>query len=69
LPRTTTTGKGASGNSLRRNPRADRDAQASGRVAVGLRDTALRLTPGAVMGALSRRLAEWSESVEKRTAG
>lgn len=51
-----------------RSRMAGRVAQASGPVAVGLRDAALRLTPGAAMGALSRRLAEWSEPVEKRSA-
>jgi 2-polyprenyl-6-methoxyphenol hydroxylase-like FAD-dependent oxidoreductase len=51
-----------------RSRMAGRVAQASGPMVIGLRDTALRLTPGAVMGALSRRLAAWSEPVEKRTA-
>lgn len=44
---------------LQRSRTAGRVAQAASPLAVGLRNTALRLTPGKVMGALSERLHEW----------
>jgi 2-polyprenyl-6-methoxyphenol hydroxylase-like FAD-dependent oxidoreductase len=46
---------------LRRSRMAGRVAQASNPVAAGLRDAALRLTPGGVMGVLGRRLQDWPE--------
>ncbi|MFT4231308.1 MAG: FAD-dependent monooxygenase [Leucobacter sp.] len=47
------------GTILRRSREVGRLAQASGPVAVALRNTALRLTPGGLMGALSRRTRSW----------
>jgi 2-polyprenyl-6-methoxyphenol hydroxylase-like FAD-dependent oxidoreductase len=47
---------------VRRSRMAGRVAQASGPVVAGLRDAALRLTPGGVMGLLSRRLQDWPEA-------
>lgn len=48
---------------LQRSRTTGRLAQASNPFAVGLRTIALRLTPGAVMGALSRRTQGWPKPI------
>lgn len=49
---------------MQRSRTAGRVAQAAHPVAVGLRNTALRLTPGRVMGALSQRIHAWPRPAE-----
>ncbi|GAA1316412.1 FAD-dependent monooxygenase [Leucobacter albus] len=48
---------------MQRSRMAGRVAQASGPVAAALRNTALRLTPGRVLGAVSQRLHSWPRPI------
>ncbi|GAA3946014.1 FAD-dependent monooxygenase [Microbacterium soli] len=52
----------------RRSRMAGRVAQAEGRLSASLRDAALRLTPGAVLSGLSRRMQDWAAPTPSRLA-
>ncbi|MFT4220632.1 MAG: FAD-dependent monooxygenase [Microbacterium sp.] len=59
LARYSTTRQKRTTRVLQRSRATGRVAQASSPLAVGVRNTALRLLPGAVMGALSARIQKW----------